>query len=452
MVFPRQSSGCRGSGDLAVPPSICEGRPTFDGQLPPLTKGIRGATSGTREMDAAVTGGTTPYQTKSHLTWSGSAIAFLIFFIIAFPKGGIKIGNIPLTIGYIMTALLLFIAFLRGRSLSFPLDRTIAFGVCLLLTFWSAVVVGLNGTKSFGFTMSYFVSAIYLPFFGLLFLSGLVLDEHHQKIERALVWAIRFIVLYGIFLFIFRQATGHWIEVPYITVNADDVGSLDDKHINRGGIFKLISTYNNGNIFGVSMAIVAPLYLKLESKNWMRVALYLALFLTLSRTVWIAALLILSLRSLSKGIRPLTILYLAAGFMLASAVIGSLLSLLGVDLSFVFDRNLGGRLGQLDILEDVHLLPSGPTDALPEIVYLGMLKYFGIPGLLLFLAHLLITPLLLWLEGVPPLSTSRASACMQGLLIYCVLAGADAAYSFIPVMMIFWIVAGLGFWYAHRQA
>ncbi len=37
------------------------------------------------------------------------------------------------------------------------------------------------------------------------------------------------------------------------------------------------------------------------------------------------------------------------------------------------------------------------------------------------------------------------------MLLYLLLAAADAAYSLIPVMMIFWMVAGMGFWYAHRQ-
>lgn len=403
-------------------------------------------------MNVTITSGAAVLRERRELSLFGSALSILFFYTVALPKGGIKAGDVPLTIGYVLTAVMLVMALLRSRQLSIPLDRLLAFLPCLLLSLWSVFVVSVNGTKSVGFTLSYFVSAFYLPLFGLIFFSSLILDEHHNRIERALVWAVRFIVVYGIFLFIFRQATGTWIEIPYVTINAGDVGQLDDKHINRGGIFKLISTYNNGNLFGVAVAIMAPLYMRLEPRKILRVALYLALFLTLSRTVWIAVMVILALRALSQGIRPLTMLYLALCFIVIVGVIGVLLHMLGTDLSFVFDRKLGGRLNQFSVLDDTRLIPEGSSGSLPEIVYLGILKQFGIPGLLFFVAHLLAPPLLLRLEGVRPLSTERAAACQQGLLIYAVLAGADAAYSLIPVMMIFWMIAGMGFWYARWGA
>lgn len=382
----------------------------------------------------------------------GPLLAFLFFYTVAFPKGGIKILGIPLTIGYLLTAAMLLLAMLRGRHVAIPLDRLLAYLPCLLLGLWSALVVHANGTDAVGLTISYFVSALYLPLFGLIFFSSLVLDDQHRRIERTLVWAVRFIATYGIFLFLYRQFTGHWIEIPYLTVNAADVGTLDDKYINRGGIFKLISSYNNGNVFGVSVAIMAPLYFILEKKPVFRWILYSALFLTLSRTAWIAAILIIVLRSLSRGVRPLTIVFLAIGMMLACAAIFSLLDFLGRDLSFILDSNLGGRVKQFNLLEDISFIPSAQVSSLPEIVYIGMIRYFGIPGLLLFVGHLLTAPTLLKLEGVQLFSTSPASACMQGMLIYFVIAGADSAFSLIPVMMIFWMIAGIGFWYAHRDA
>jgi len=386
------------------------------------------------------------------LSLTGALLVFLTFFAIAFPKGGIKIYEIPITFGYIFTAALLLIAMLRARGLFLPLDRLFAFAPCLLLGLWSVPVVAVNGTESFGFTLSYFTSVLYLPFFGLVVFSSVVLDDYHAGVEKALLWAVRFIVVYGIFLFFFRQLTGSWIEIPYLTVNVADAGQLDDKFINRGGIFKLISTYNNGNIFGVSLAIMAPLYLRLETRRILKWAMYAALFLTLSRTVWIAAFLIMGLESLSKGVRPLTVLYLAIGILIAGAVVMGLLSFLGQDISFVFDSNLGGRADQFRVLDSIRVVPEGPVSTLPEIVYLGALQFFGIPGLLLFVAHLLTPSLLLMAEGTRMLSLSKASACLQGLLIYAVIAWADAAFSFIPVMMIFWMIAGLGLWYAHHQA
>ena len=384
---------------------------------------------------------------------SGSAmlVPFIVFYVVAFPKAGIKLFDVPITFGYVMSVALLALAGLRGRSLSIPLDRLLIYLACMAIGAWSALVVRVNGTDSVGYTISYFISLLYLPAFGLIVFSDLILDEHIHRVERALVWAVRFVMLYGILLFAFRQVTGKWIEIPYLTVNAGDLGDLDNKYIDRGGIFKLISTYNNGNIFGVSMCMLAPLYLRLENKPIFRIPLYVALFLTLSRTVWIGILFILMGRGLSNRIRPLTLISLAMGLMLGLVMVYFLLQFLGRDLSFIFDSNLGGRAYQIDAIGNAQIIPDHQTSALPEIVYAGVLTYFGYPGLILFVGHLLTPPALLRLEGTRLLSPSPASACLQGLLIYLVLAGSDAAFSYIPVMMIFWMVAGMGFWYAHKQ-
>jgi len=404
-------------------------------------------------MATAISRPTAPLAVRRHgVVLTGAILTFLTFFTIAFPKGGIKIYEIPITFGYLFTAAMLLWAMLRADGLSIPLDRLLAFAPCLLLGLWSALVVAINGSESFGYTLSYFTSVLYLPLFGLAFFAPAILDDHGHRIERAIVWAVRLIVVYGIFLFLFKQFTGSWIEVPYLTVNVADAGQLDDKFINRGGVFKLISTYNNGNIFGVSLAILAPLYLRLENRKILHWAVYAAMFLTLSRTAWIAAIMIMALRSLSKGVRPITLLYLAGGILLAGAAVVGLLSFLGRDLGFIFDSDLGGRADQLRVLNDISLIPDEPVSALPEIVYLGVLEFFGLLGLALFVAHLLVPSLILMAEGVRIFSLSRASACLHGLLIYLVIAGADAAYSYIPVMMIFWMVAGMGFWYARRQA
>lgn len=382
---------------------------------------------------------------------SRALLGFLLFYAIAFPKGGIKVAGVPLTIGYVITILLLIFALLRSGRFSLPFDRILVFLPCLALGLWSALVVSNNGTASTGFTISYFVSVIYLPLFGLTFFSSLVLDNYRTTLEQSIIWGVRLIVVYGIFLFFYRQLTGSWIEIPYVTVNVADIGQLDDKYINRGGIFKLISTYNNGNILGVSLAIMAPLYFQFERHRLLQWMFYTAMFLTLSRTAWIAAVLIMFMRAISKGVRPVSLLYLALGLLATGTAIVGLLTFIGLDMSFILDRNLGGRAYQLDVLGDIRVIPEVEVSPLPEIAYLGMLKYFGLPGLLLFTAHLLTPSLILRLEGVKLLTTSLASACLQGLVIYAVVAGADAAFSFIPVMMLFWMVAGMGFWYAHRQ-
>lgn len=389
---------------------------------------------------------------RSRIGVFGAATAFLMFYMIALPKGGIKVAGVPLTIGYAFTPLLALLAMARGRGLSIPVDRLLALLPPVALALWSALVVHINGAESTGSLISYFVSVVYLPFFGLIAFSPLLLDDRRQLIERTFVWAIRFIVVYGIFLFVFKQTTGRWIEIPYLTVNIADVGQLDDKLIRRGAFFKLISTYNNGNIFGVCVMLMAPLYCLLEERRILRAALYLALFLTLSRTAWIGMALLFTIRSLARGVRPSTILYLLISSALAVVILSFTVTAMGRDMSFLWDRNLGGRIAQLDVLSDMRIIPYEVFTSLPEIAYLGAIKYFGIPGLFLFVAFLAVVPAILWLEGVPFLSLNPASACQQGLLIYMIIACSDAAFGFIPVMMVFWMIAGMGLWYAHYQA
>jgi len=375
-----------------------------------------------------------------------------IFYMIAFPKGGIKFGGIPLTIGYVLTALLAVLTLFRGNGFALAIDRLLVFLSCLILAGWSYIVIHINGSEYVSATISYFVAVLYLPAFGMIVFSSNLLDDHYENVEKTFLWAVRFIVAYGIFLFVFKQLTGRWIEIPYVTVNAADVGQLDDKFIRRGIFFKLISTYNNGNIFGLCVAMMAPLYFQIERSKIMRSMLYLALFLTLSRTSWIGMALIFAMQSISKGVKPSTIMYILIAGLVSFIAFSFAATAMGRDTSFLWDRNLGGRIDQLQILSDMRIIPDEPFTFLPEIAYLGVIKFFGIPGLILFVFYLAISPMLLWLEGVRLFNVGPTSACMQGLLIYMIMACADAAFLLIPVMMVFWMIAGMGFWYAHRQA
>lgn len=382
----------------------------------------------------------------------GLFLACCLFFAIAFPKGGLKIYGVPLTFGYALTVVMIVNAGLWMRQLAVPLDRAIVMATCLLLGLWSAASLYSNGTEDYGYTLAYFISVLYLPFFGLFVFSATVLAERSRLIETTLVWAIRFVIAYGIMLFVFKTATGRWIEIPYLTVNADDLGTLDDKFINRGGIFKLISTYNNGNIFGVAMCIVGPLYLRLERNRVWRILFYAGLVLTLSRTVWIGILAILTMRSLSAGVRVTTFIYGALSVLAVSVALYFVLDVLGRDMSFIFDKQLGGRVDQLSAFSEASLFSQRPGKPLSEIVYSGVLANYGWFGLVLFVVFLLMPSLMMKMGGVRLLSMSRASACLQGLALYVVIAGSDAAFSYIPVMMIFWMIAGLGLWYGEAEA
>ena len=375
-------------------------------------------------------------------------IGLCLFYMLAFPKGGLKIQDIPITIGYLLTVPLGIIAVLMNYRQNFPREKLIIIFLCFATAIWSLICYRANGGGTVGYTLAYFVALVILPVFCLLFISDRVIGRDISYFEKVLVNVVRFVAAFGIFLFFFKYVTGSWIEIPYLTVNADDLGGLDDKHINRGGVFKLISTYNNGNIFGVSMAILAPLYLFLERKVLFKVLFFLALLLTLSRTVWIGLLLIVIFLSLSskfstKRLFLHIILFIVGFFAVVYTVI-----YFGFDTNFLFDRNLGGRIGQFAYLKSAFFIPNRQGIDIPEIVYIGILFNYGYFGLILFILTLASPIIGIASRGVKIFSRRKAAMCAQGLVVYMILAASDGAFSYIPVMMIFWIVASLGLWYS----
>jgi hypothetical protein len=266
------------------------------------------------------------------------------------------------------------------------------------------------------------------------------------------MWAIRFVTAYAIALFIYKYLTGTWIEIPYLTVNAADVGQLDEKHINRNGIYKAISTYNNGNIFGICMLIMMPLYNRIEARLIFKVIFVLALILTLSRTIWIGLLIAIPLIAISNGVKLVQAAYIIFALLFVGVMIYFVMILLGADSGFLVDRELGGRLYQFSFLTDATLLPGQRAIDLPEIVYLGIIYNYGYSGLMLFLLALLAPIWAIKSLGVEFFTKRRSSACMHGMVIYLIVAMSDAAFNYIPTMLIFWMIGAWGIWYAEPSA
>lgn len=376
-----------------------------------------------------------------------STVLALVAFLVLFPKGGIKVGGVPLTWGYLILALstvpfLLQLAF--GSRLRVTSTRL--FVVSALVPFqlvvWATLLV--HGVNGMGFAVSLIVSFFFIPIAFLLAL-GVYLDRMDLvPLFKLLRWSILLVAAYGIFLFIYRLKAGSFIEIPYLTVNAGDVGGLENKYIDRGGIFKLISTYNNGNIYGVSILLLLPLYGWLERRKSCQAIVKGSLLLTLSRTVWVGLILYEVLqRVYVKRIsaRALTVLLLA--LLLLGGGIAYAMTLIGRDTSFLLDRNLGGRLGQLDALQRAGLVGAGPFEAIYEIVYLSVMESFGIVGLATFVLAMALPVALHFFRAVPFADTVYKRNLAAALMTYLVVAMSDGALLFIPVMAFYWFVVSL---------
>jgi len=397
----------------------------------------------------------------------GSAkwICLLLFaFVVLLPKGGFKVAEIPITWGYIFIFLFGGIAIpwaaLDINRFRLPALTLYVWG-CLTL-FQGILLLSFMYGISSGFAFSAVINFFLLPFILLILWRRWYSPEMIALALRALRFCVYAAAIYGIFLFVFRLATGKMIEIPFLTVNAGDFGMIESKdNLRSKFIMKLVSTYNNGNIYGAATILLLPLFDHLESRRMPRIVMRVALLLTLSRTAWFGLFLDQFLNSytvLRHSFRgPLVILLkrfkklslpLLTVVLILPLVIGLTLWMPG-GLGMLTDTSLGGRSGIFDALHTFTLLPALPFLGFAEMVFLSALQQLGLIGFLAML-NLFLCPL--WFGYID--RTLRASpvrkAAVKGLLLYSAIAWIDGAISYIPVMAFYWFVTAIAI-YAREE-
>ena len=270
----------------------------------------------------------------------------------------------------------------------------------------------------------------------------MIFSEYIRKIPIDLLLnivrnAVFFLSVYGIFLFFFKIITGKFIGIPLLTTNLGDSFSMSDKCIARGSIFKLISTYNNGNIFGVCMLMILPFYQYAERKTLRRLIVKLALLLTLSRTVWIGLVIHEIFDALmfsnNRALKNLKLLIFFLGFGFFSVFIAKKINL---DSSFFLDFSLGNRIKQFNAITESGLFGNTAFRSITEITYMSVLKNFGYIGLFAFCVAM-FSPFIARLKVVTKVSTVVAA----GLVNYLVISFSDGTILFIPTLALFWFFA-----------
>ena len=184
-------------------------------------------------------------------------IIYILFsFNVIFPKGGIKVGDIPITWGILILIIIGLIIFLK-KFLKKKYIPSVSAKRSIIIIFWipfqllCAIAFFFNGIENIEMCLAFIFVIYFLPWIMLGVLGKGFAGISINEICNVLKISIMFISLYGIFLFTYRIIFGEYIELPYLTVNFNDIGTLEGKNNDRLGIFKLISTYNNGNIYGV---------------------------------------------------------------------------------------------------------------------------------------------------------------------------------------------------------
>jgi hypothetical protein len=375
---------------------------------------------------------------------------FLMVFLVLFPKGGIKFTFVPLTWGYLFLAISAPPALLvRVLALPLRLPRRLIAALALFVPMWILLMYDLlvYGSNNFGYLISTLAGLVFLPIIFLLIYAPFLPYVDGERLARYFRLCILFAALWGILLFVWHPLTGKFIEIPYLTVNAADYGDIENtKHINRGLFFKLISTYNNGNLYGACTLMFLPMYDRLEHIRWRRYAIRLALLMTLSRTVWAGLIFaegisIVVLLGRQFGTFPR--LYLGK----ATQRVGALVLTIGLvfmsllfnanHLSFILDPSLGGRSGMFTNLSNIAFLPNQSVNGLQEAVYVSALQHFGITGFFAF-TLMLLSPLVLLLLDSSALRSPMRRAALKGMVVYMFVANIDGTFNFIPTTAFFW--------------
>ncbi|WP_110656171.1 hypothetical protein [Salinicola halimionae] len=374
-------------------------------------------------------------------------VAAPVIFAVALPKSGVALGGIPLNTIYLLIVATFPILFIKGMLGTGQLARQDRYSIYIwmMAPFWALfiAVTTLNGIDSVGMYFGYVMALVVVPIFFYVWSKQLPADSI-QYLLGCLRNCIRFAVAFGLFLFVLKIATGQYFSIPALTTTFGAEKTLESRMNDRGGIFKLFSTYNNGNIYAVCMIMLVPIYTVIEKNRLWVVALMLSIMLTLSRTAWALLLIYCVFEYLvfNKAISVKKLILICFALCLVVPGIVGLLGMMGKDMTFLFDSNLGGRAAYLDYFFDAGFISSTPLYWSYEIPYVSIAEFMGLIGLvpfLMFFSNIVIARSLF--DVTRPVSRA---ACI-GCVMYGVATFSDAALVLVPTFIIYSLLVMLSF-------
>ncbi|MGV8813330.1 MAG: hypothetical protein ACOH2D_04390 [Gelidibacter sp.] len=368
-------------------------------------------------------------------------LVLAVIFNIALPKGGFDISGIPITWGYIILGIIIIISLLKGLVLTkISIYRIQSFLLCLPFIIYFIIYLLYVDTYSLGsgYLISAIISFVFFPILFLLFFEpwiNRILDDF-DFFHKIILRAILFISVFGFILFSHKIITGVDYEIPYLTINNKDSGLIKWKHNARSdSMYKLFSTYNNGNIFGVCMLFLLPFT---KNHKWHKILLKFVMVLTLSRTVWFG-LIVYEMISYRKHILKMVTITLVV----ALAFVLVLVFLLGKDLGYLFDPTLNGRLDG-HFFEKIHLFfYYKDFNGIAEMTYKSVLEQMGLVGVILFMIQVFSVLIVSYANKLFLYQNEYQNQLKVSILVYLIVAGIDGAYLLIPVSLFLWFFSSL---------
>ncbi len=398
-----------------------------------------------------------------------------VFINVTFPKAGIKLGGIPLTVGNVfllLTIMMWFFYVLWRRCFIFSkAERLVVIG-CLywLIRFLLTMVGGRAGLSDW---VGFFVPLVVYPFTFLVFNFFITEQRQIGLILRMLMWGTIIVFIFG-----FLQAAFgiERFSIPGLTVNYTDYISSTNWYAEKyNGVqdgvtySKTVSTYQNGNLLGVNILLFCPMiYESIKKKVWQRVyMLVFVLFciLTGSKTCWVGIFLYLFIKSVviinrkwADGRKvQFACLIIAVTPVIAAIFLNMFPQILErFKDSFTLKNinDLSGRSESMSQLIDyfvnktewILIGPYGLTSywgSSYEMAYFCILMIGGIAGLVAFLGPIIY--ILAKYIGKHIKDSKVLKGVCHGLVVYIIIAFVEGALWLPPTAVNLWMVLALGY-------
>lgn len=222
-----------------------------------------------------------------------------LFFNIWLPKGGVKVAGLPLTFGNISFGLLT-ICFLLSLKDKKIIKRNIfkVMVVTCLYFFVRILIATFSYSTSVTDIAQYIVPLTVYPAMYFFTIQVVKTKEDIEKVMKVLIFGLIFICVYGLMQYFLGIDK---VTIPGITMNISDYTGKYwylQKYNGVSEDTKVFSTYQNGNLFGVSLILIFPIifeYLhnkykddkKRRSIPYILLILFsVVILLTLSRSCW----------------------------------------------------------------------------------------------------------------------------------------------------------------------
>lgn len=286
-------------------------------------------------------------------------VLYLIFNIL-FSKAGIKINDIPITIGNIIFLLMVMVSIPIFIKRKYKIDSNIVF-LILSIVYWAFRLIFFHRYTDNGMLISYIACLCGYPLIYFVFQVFVDSKIKLQKVLKIISILTIVIMFYTIIQYIFGIAE---TAIPGLTVNYSDYAEHPQnwwtyKHNSYSDSSKFVSTFQNGNLFGVNLLLLFPIaYYNLKDNYVKYFIIFLFLFnclLSGSRTVYITLIVfcILNLFDMKKAkkIKISSVLLFMFGIIIIVISLGIMNKTLIARLSTIWDlqfiSNASGRIPSL---------------------------------------------------------------------------------------------------------